>query len=283
VGGDVDGRDPRVRGDSGASGAVERVRSKLGWLGCGDEHDIVGVHVVCAVVRVVTSYLLAADYVNDLIATFSTSEKAPGWKHPYVKRHPALLDQLENTLTGSTTGGETIRTPAGSRPAGRIDVLAFLERIQAESAELATGYGIPLLPLRARLSRLAGAMGLDDPAPVRAWWVTARVLTSFDSPAFAPNVPCPNEECERRGSLRVRLEEDVTRCMAVCVECHRTWDGEYFGVFAAWIRWSYDHLVGDHLCSECVTVHAAMQGRVEARRKESLGGRAKSRYASSRR
>jgi hypothetical protein len=217
-----------------------------------------------------TLVLVPSDYVRQLVSGFWTRERPEGWDRPYLVQHAALLDQLENTLTGSTTGNDTVRTTAGSRPAGRVDVLAFLERIQSQSLRLATELDIDPLPLRPRLLRIAGSLGLHDNADVRGWWVTARVLTSFDSPAFTPNVPCPNEACERRGTLRVKVGDREDQRMAVCVECHQVWDGPYFGVFAQWVRWAADHLRGGHLCPECVTVHAAMSGRALHRQKSGL-------------
>jgi hypothetical protein len=207
--------------------------------------------------------LLPSDYVRQLVDGFWTRERIPGFK-PYVAQHASLLDQLENTLTGSTTGTDPVRGPSGSRPAGRIDVLAFLERIQQQSTELATELKIPALPLRARLRRIGGELGLTPDPRVRGWWVTARVLTSFDSPAFTPNVPCPNEKCERRGTLRVKVGDAPEQRMAVCTECHWVWDGPYFGVFAEWVRWASEHLHSGHLCIECRLVQEAMAQRRSA-------------------
>lgn len=222
-----------------------------------------------------TMVLIPSDYVRQLVDDFWTHERPEGWDRRYFVGHRALLDQLEDTLTGSTKGSDPVRIVAGSRPAGRIDVLAFLERIQSQSLKMAEEMGIPPMPLRARLLRIAGELGLSPDPVVRSWWVTARVLTSFDSPAYVPNVPCPNEECERRGSLRVKVGDREDQRQAVCVECHWVWDGPYFGVFAEWVRWASEHLGSGHSCVECASVHAAMKDRALQTPKE--------RYASSRR
>lgn len=205
--------------------------------------------------------LIPSDYVRQLVAGFWTHERPEGWDRRYFVEHRALLDQLEDTLTGSTKDGGDLRIVPGSRPAGRIDVLAFLERIQQQSLKLAEEMGLPPLPLRTRLLRIAAELGLTPDPVVRSWWVTARVLTSFDSPAYAPNVPCPNEQCERRGSLRVKVGDREDQRQAVCTECHWVWDGPYFGVFAEWVRWASEHLGSGHSCPECVSVQAAMSER----------------------
>lgn len=211
-----------------------------------------------------TLILIPSDYIRQLTESFWTRERVPD-RPPYITEHAALLDQLANTLTGSTTGNDTVRGTAGARPAGRIDVLAFLERIQRESLDFAEDYGIPLLPLRPRLRRIGAVLGLQPDPIVRGWWVTARVLTSFDAAAYTPNVPCPNEDCERRGSLRVKVGEAEHERLAVCVECHTCWDGPYFGVFARWVRWASEHLRSGHLCDECITVQAEMVARQQRR------------------
>jgi hypothetical protein len=219
--------------------------------------------------------LVPSDYIRQLVDGFWTRERPEGWDRPFIAHHAALLDQLENTLTGSTTGNDTVRTTAGSRPAGRVDVLAFLERIQSESLRLADELEVDTLPLRPRLRRIAGKLGLQPEPVVRGWWVTARVLTSFDAPAFIPNVPCPNELCERRGTLRVKVAQRTEECMGVCVECHQVWDGPYFGVFAQWIRWASDHLGAGHTCSDCKLFKEELARRALLR--------TQTRYATSRR
>lgn len=217
-----------------------------------------------------TLVLVPSDYIRQLVDGFWTRERPEGWDRPYLAEHAALLDQLENTLTGSTTGNDTVRTAVGSRPAGRVDVLSFLERIQGQSLRLAEEMGIDPLPLRPRLRRIGAGLGLKENQQVRSWWVTARVLTSFDSPAFTPDVPCPNEDCERRGTLRVKVGDREDQRMAVCVECHAVWDGPFFGPFALWVRWASEHLRGEHMCSECVATQAAMSQRSLQRQKSGL-------------
>lgn len=177
---------------------------------------------------------MVPDYVADLLYPFTTSEPYPDRPGTHTVRHPALLDQLNNTLTGSTTAGDPVRTQPGTRPAGRMDVLAFLERLDKQSSELAAELGLERSTVRRRLSAISGKLGLVEHQLVRSWWTTARVLTSFDSPAFAPDVPCP--DCGRRGALRVRVHEREDERAAVCVECHRVWDGPHFGMLAMWIR-----------------------------------------------
>lgn len=182
---------------------------------------------------------MVPDYVSDLLYPFTTSEPYPDRRGRHTVRHPALLDQLNNTLTGSTTAGDPVRSQPGARPAGRMDVLAFLERLDKQSAVLAAELGLSQhMPLRSRLSALSGKLGLVEHTLVRSWWTTARVLTSFDSPAFSPDVPCP--DCGRRGALRVRIHEREDERAAVCIECHHVWDGPHFGMLAMWIRHASD-------------------------------------------
>lgn len=217
--------------------------------------------------RTVRPELLAADHLRALLEPFTTSVREPNWapvpvvmRPPYSRAdrrgwvllpgdrahtvtHPGLLDQLARTVTGSTTGDDSVRPAPGSKPAARLDTLALLERIEKQSAAMAAEHGIPPLPLRARLSRLSGVIGHTTNQRVKAWATTARVLTQHDGPPFSPNVPCPQETCERWGTIRVRFDERV----AVCTECGHVWAEDEHGSFqmlARWVEWADQHLHG---------------------------------------
>lgn len=201
--------------------------------------------------------MLAADHISDLTRTFTTTEIITQptrgtdgrWRtttYRHTIRHPPLLTQITTTITGSTTSGEIYHAAYGSKPAGRIDCLAFLERLDRQSRTMADAHGINTLPLTARLQALSGIIG-DKPNPrVRAWWTTARILTQHDGPPFTPDVPCPNERCDQRGTLRCRVEDKI----AVCTECQDTWSDEdddptrSFGRLAVWVKWASEHLRG---------------------------------------
>lgn len=224
--------------------------------------------------------MLAADHIRQLTHPFTTVElvpnetrlpipttstlrgagwitvPAPGTRVHHVTNLP-LLDQLTQTVTGTTVASEGAYGAAyGSKPAGRLDVLALLRRIDQQSHDLAVELGIETpdrtrtkgrrLPLRARLSRLSGHLG-DKPHPVvRSWWATARILTQHDGPPYSPLIPCQVESCERVGSLRVRLSERL----GYCVECHTVWSDDNtdpvltFGRLAIWSSWATEHLEG---------------------------------------
>ena len=206
----------------------------------------------------------AADHVRELVRPFTTVELVPNrvpvpttspglypawipWPGTRVHhvQHLPLLSQVEQTVTGSTMGGGTFSAAYGSKPAGRIETLAFLERLERQSAELAVELGLPRLPLRARLARIGSVLPERPHRLVKAWWVTARVLTQHDGPPFSPDVPCGHLECSRRGTMRVR----PTDRLAVCVECHTVWTDEgdesmSFARLTLWIRWASEHLKG---------------------------------------
>lgn len=201
--------------------------------------------------------MLAADYIRELTQTHATHEQvrqpvqdADGrWRtksRSHVVMHKALLAQIEETITTSASPGAWGGSSFGSKPAGRIDCLAFLERLDRQSRSMAADHGLSLMPLTPRLTALAGKIGDRTDFHVRAWWATARVLTQHDGPPFAPNVPCLVERCERIGSLRLRLDEKV----AVCVECHTVWsEGSEdptmsFGRLQTWVIWAAEHLGG---------------------------------------
>lgn len=228
--------------------------------------------------------LLPSDRINQLLRPFTTTERAvrpetrrvpDGWAGytrvptgnlvigPYTVRHLGLLDQIDQTVTGSTAG-QAYHSAYGPKPAGRLDCLAFLQRIEKQSRELAEAYALPLAPLRVRLSALAGVLGLSHEGEVLGWWSAARVLTQHDGPPVSPNTPCPEEDCDRWGTLRVRFDPNV----ALCVSCNTTWSDDHpdpthsFGRLAVWIRWASEHLPGpEHVgCTECL---GEREGRAE--------------------
>lgn len=199
--------------------------------------------------------MLPSDHIRHLTAGFTTTELIAG--HLHTIRHASLLDQLQDTVTGTTMTADGAFRPAyGSKPAGRLDVLAFLHRLERQSHDLAVDLGFEtphrtktrgrLLPLRDRLSRIAGDLPPEPNRLVRSWWATARVLTQHDGPPYSPDVPCPNVDCERHASIRVRIEERL----GVCVECHHVWSDDNpdaatsFGRLAVWVKWATEHLHG---------------------------------------
>lgn len=228
--------------------------------------------------------MLNADMIRELLTGFTTTEtiRRPTqhddgrWYTEntlHTVTHPGLLDQINDTVQGRTGNGEIFHAAYGSKPAGRIDCLAYLERLGKESKTLAAAHNIPTLPLRDRLQRISGAIGDTTTPTIKSWWVTARVLTQHDSPPFTPPVPCPIEECERRGTLRVRLSQEI----AVCTECRNTWTGPDYNLLAIWCAWAAEHLKGPRHwltdddgfpteCTECLATRQQMATRRDQRR-----------------
>lgn len=238
--------------------------------------------------------LTAVDHINQLIRPFTTTEvirqpeRCPDgvWRpvtRLHTVTHPALLDQVENTITGSQLGREVFRSIPQSKPAARLDCLAFLDRINRQARELAVKHDVnPAQPLRVVLRELAGKLGDRPHRVVRSWWSAARVLTQHDGAPLAPDAPCPVESCEARGTLRVRLDPNV----AVCTECGESWsdDDGRFGRLRVWVEWASEHLRGPrHLvdgdghgyeglgyvvvCPECEVERVARAERAVMRRR----------------
>lgn len=173
----------------------------------------------------------AHDYVVLLTAaTFHDEPRTiqqtnPDGSHTFVTvRHrtssPSLLEQLDRAIEPLRADGDGARVFASKTPA-RIDALDALQRIDHE-----TDVWLRRLQLRRTdaddlgtlVRRAAAAAGDDIRQDVRAWWILARTVTGWDAPAYRPHNTCPL--CERRGSLRVRIDA----LTAVCVECGEGWD-----------------------------------------------------------
>lgn len=194
------------------------------------------------------------------------------WHRNPATRHPALLDQLATATTGGTALGDSdAGTRFGSKPAAHLEALRLLSRIERQSVTLATELGAnPALPLRERLGGIAGKLGINPHPVVRSWWVSARIVTHWDAPAYRPQgAPCPN--CWETGSLRIRFDDEL----AVCAECGASWDrtGEpdrgsldMLGQHVAWCtdhevtkarHWILDDVGELAECVECLTFRDA--------------------------
>ena len=217
--------------------------------------------------------------LHELLHPFSTTEHIDFLGENYTVWHPGLLEQIENTTVRSTMAGQVFRSDYGSKPAGRIDSIAFLARIKMQSLQLTKALNLPHREhtTRARLGVLYNFIDESQPnAMVENWWTAARILTQHDTPAMSLNVPCPREECDALGTLRVRLNPNI----AFCVNCGATWKDNpadpqaEFGRFAVWVQWSAEHLKGaQHLtgealepCKECLVERASRAARVATRR-----------------
>lgn len=187
----------------------------------------------------------------------------------HVVDAPPLLQQLE-AATPSPAGDTEAAAGGGfkSQPAAHVESIDTLILVDREASRWVREWKIDdaglttldcvrkvgaLMPRMDRCHRHKPARRGDGTvacctwhaaeADVRRWWVQARIVAGWDSPAWRPDATCPM--CDQRGTLRVRLSAKA----AVCVECRDTWDPS-----------TISHLA-DHIRAETFTVRAA--GRVE--------------------
>lgn len=187
-----------------------------------------------------------ADYIRELTEPHTHTEpytirERGGWTNRrHVTRAPALLAQLWANDIPSGAAEEGPRAGFGSKPAARLDALDTAARIDLEANRWITDLGetAPLDTVRA-LRRLHSLAVSADPVQRRAithdakrWWIRARVVTGWDSPAWTPDNTCP--QCGERGTLRVRLADRI----GMCTEdgCRATWDPQTIGLLADHIR-----------------------------------------------
>ena len=228
--------------------------------------------------------MLAADHIRQLVTRYSTTERVDrleqnsngAWMKTWglhTVNHPSLLDQLEEAITTAKAGDEPGRGGGGPKPAARLDALAALEFIDQDSRRLATELDIPVMPLRKRLLAISGAVGSEEHPAVRKWWHEARVSTGWDSRPYRPrNVPCPIEECEKRGGLVILLADHI----GYCTNCRTQWDEANIGLLGEWVTWAAEHLAGPRHwisdaegfpseCIECLHTRDAMTERATTR------------------
>lgn len=204
-----------------------------------------------------------------------------GTKSTHATHHPPLLDELESNTTTAKVGVEKHHGDPRSKPAGRLDAVALLHRIDREADAIATTIGSRRIgTLRTRLSSIAGTAADADPdttrwvlAKVRGWVIGAKVISGWDVVPFTPDVPCPDEDCEKRGTIRIRIEDKI----AACVECGRHWNEHDILMLGSYVAWASEHLRGARHwltdaegypveCTECLATRQEMAARAVARR-----------------
>lgn len=192
--------------------------------------------------------MLAADHIRQLTHPYTTTERIHrdnGTTELHTLTHPPLLTQLQHATTGSThLSDDNVATRFGSKPAGHLEALDLLNRINRESTQLADEHGIDEPNLTKRLTRLSGFIGHNPHKQVRSWWAAARVLTHWDSPAYRPHgTPCP--ACWDVTTLRIRVDEELAHCSG----CGESWDtsgdpgSRPLALLAQHVRWCTDHEV----------------------------------------
>lgn len=150
---------------------------------------------------------------------------------------PSLLEQLGQTMPGSTAGRGASSTKA--RPPASLEAADLLRTLTTEAKVMAAqmlalklSAAIPGVQMAAHPRRLVDALvvirtyvpDLDRDSvrfvdgTVRRWWAHARIVTTWDAPPLKPFVPCP--DCAARGRLQVVQDPPAM----VCLACGAAWD-----------------------------------------------------------
>lgn len=203
------------------------------------------------------------DYLNELLYPYITRTPLPSRLGSHTVLELPLLQQIHQTVTGSTTGGEVFSSSYASKPAGRLDCLDWWARIEGQSALVCKDLNLEVpRRLRPRLQAIARVLPPKPNRLILGWWTSAKVLTQHETPPLALRAPCPEEDCEGLGTLRVRFDPNV----ALCTHCGASWSDndpaapEAFNELAHWVQWSVEHLLGPahrlkdgSVCQECAT------------------------------
>lgn len=187
-----------------------------------------------------------ADYVRELTETHThhetyTVREGQEWAtRSHRIRVPALIQQLWNNDTPSATAEEGPRAGYTSKPAARLDALDTAVRIDLEAARWVKDLGEDDPSDTVKLIRLLHGLAAsatheaqrEIERDVRRWWVKARIVTGWDSPAWTPDNSCP--QCAERGTLKVRLADRLAMCTHDA--CRAMWDETTIGLLADHIR-----------------------------------------------
>lgn len=171
-----------------------------------------------------------------------TIRVAGEWRGQHHTTHvPALMTQLWANDTPSQAVEEGPRPGFASRPAARLDALDTAARIDLAAARWIRDLGeddhhTDTAATIRQLHALAASAHPDTrraiEADVRRWWTWARIVTGWDSPAWKPDATCP--QCTERGTLRVRLADQLATCTNDACRC--TWEPDTIGLLADHIR-----------------------------------------------
>lgn len=187
------------------------------------------------------------DYIHELTHHHTHAEhyqvrRGHTWYgHNHITTVPPLLEQLWTGDLPSTAAEEGTRAGYGSKPVARLDALDTAQRIDYEVNRWLVQLGaVPrvgdttgmLLQLHGLTPRLDAETVRALTVDVRRWWTRARIVTGWDSHAWAPDATCP--QCGERGTLRLRLLEQIGTCTNDA--CRATWDDTTIGVLADHVR-----------------------------------------------
>lgn len=176
------------------------------------------------------------------------------WEAAHVTQVPPLITQLSEANPASTGAGAG--KPA-SRPAANIEALDTLIDIDLAAARWVRDLGeddpgstIACISKLYGLAASAHHCGNQKATienrravccavhqierDIRRWWTQARIVSGWDSPAWAPNNTCPM--CSERRTLRIRSDDKT----AMCTGCRETWDGGNIGLLAEHVRGEND-------------------------------------------
>ena len=159
---------------------------------------------------------------------------------------PGLIQQLRDAIRpgSATIDGEQFSGSAGYRSAPPLQMEAASKymviaigatrwcwSLELDIRDTAEGNVRALVGAAGNMDDETGRTLLDE---MRQWRTWAAVMTGWQSPLYAPHVPCPNPECGQSNSLRVNLSAK----RALCNACNRVWgedDGAIF-ILADYIR-----------------------------------------------
>lgn len=201
-----------------------------------------------------------SDYVRELCDRhthaehYTTREQQTWVGRNHYSTAPPLVTQLWAGDVPSAAVDDGPRSAYGSKPTARLDALdtaAAIDRAASRwvrllghddpADEIDKRTGLPKVGTGTiRCIRLVAAIAqLEGPETrreierdVRRWWIRARVVTGWDSPAWEPDATCPM--CGKRGTIRVRLADRVAACGNDA--CGATWEPETIGLLADHIR-----------------------------------------------
>jgi hypothetical protein len=180
------------------------------------------------------------------------------WTSHHITQVPPLITQLTQAKPAPT--GDLTGAGPRSRPAANIEALDTYTHIDIQAArwvrELGEDDPSDTIACITKLYSLAASAHhcgytkatIEDrkvtccavhniERDIRHWWTQARIVSGWDTPAWAPNNTCPM--CSERRTLRIRPDDQT----GMCTGCRETWDRSNIGLLAEHVRQEN----GDHI------------------------------------
>lgn len=177
---------------------------------------------------------------------------------------PGLLTQLHEAIAPLLAGLDDAgaRGVPRSTPPLQIEALDRWLDITVKAATWCHTLGVrprltPQDNIRALIGANLGDHANDLRADLRRWRGWCATITGWET-TFSPDNPCPVEDCNQRGTLRINL----ARQTAYCTACRSWWDEDTIQGLAIYLNAGQHHRPTPARVGSSIAGHGGWTGRI---------------------